>query len=428
MTTTSAHPTPKQGTTYQGILLLFAACMSVLAATIITPILPQLSAQFSDAPDAVIQMIVVIPALLVALCSPFAGQIVDRIGRKWLGIICLFVYAVAGTVPAWAESLGVILASRVVVGLSEAAVITVSTTLIVDYFDGRRRDRFLGLQTVATSLSAVVFIAIGGALGAHSWHTPFFVYFIGAVLAVLMIFALWEPGRDSQSHRDVAAGAKEKLHFGPLVAPLLVTLFGGFTFYILIIEMSYLVVENGVAANDTAKIGMFSAIAAVATAAGGLSFPTIAKIRLGVRVPMIFAFQGVGFILLWVLPGLPGLMIGSIVACFASGFLLPTMLTWVVAKVKFALRGRVTGLWNFSFFFGQFATALIMGGISGAIGDLHASVGVVGIAALVVAVVTAVWLRKDSGPAEHNPNEGADGTAGFGGMTPPTAAVPEVKA
>ncbi|MGO2634441.1 MAG: hypothetical protein ACTH9H_11900, partial [Galactobacter sp.] len=64
----------------------------------------------------------------------------------------------------------------------------------------------------------------------------------------------------------------------------------------------------------------------------------------------------------------------------------------------------------------------------GAIGDLDASVGVVGIAALVVAVVTAVWLRSDSGPAEHSRNEGADGTAGFGGMTPPTAAVPEVKA
>jgi MFS family permease len=273
----------------------------------------------------------------------------------------------------------------------------------------------------------VVFIAIGGALGAHSWHTPFFVYFIGAVLAVLMIFALWEPGRDSQSHRDVAAGAKEKLHVGPLVAPLLVTLFGGFTFYILIIEMSYLVVDNGVAADDTAKIGLFSAIAAVATAAGGLSFPAIAKIRIGVRVPLIFTLQGVGFILLWVLPGLPGLMIGSIVACFASGFLLPTMLTWVVAKVKFALRGRVTGLWNFAFFFGQFATALVMGAIKGAVGNLNTAVGVVDIAALVMAVVTVVWLRKDSGPAEHNPNEGAEGTAGFGGMTPPTAAVPEVQ-
>ena len=71
---------------------------------------------------------------------------------------------------------------------------TVCTTLIVDYFhEEKRRNKYLGLQTVTTTLAATVFIILGGALGVGGWHTPFWVYGISLVIAVPMIFLLWEP-------------------------------------------------------------------------------------------------------------------------------------------------------------------------------------------------------------------------------------------
>ena len=45
---------------------------------------------------------------------------------------------------------------------------TCCTTLIADYFSGTERDRWLGMQTVFASLSATVFFALGGALGART--------------------------------------------------------------------------------------------------------------------------------------------------------------------------------------------------------------------------------------------------------------------
>jgi hypothetical protein len=43
---------------------------------------------------------------------------------------------------------------------------TSCTTLIAGYWPGSRRSRYLGLQTLVATLSATVFLALGGALGA----------------------------------------------------------------------------------------------------------------------------------------------------------------------------------------------------------------------------------------------------------------------
>ena len=182
---------------WQAVLLLAGSCLPVLGAVLITPILPQLSAVFADEPGAevLVPMIVAIPALMIAIFAPFAGQIVDRLGRKGLLIIAMVAYAFVGTAPAYLESLQLILLTRVGVGITEAAIMTVCTTLIVDYFhEEKQRNKYLGLQTVATTLAATVFIILGGALGVGGWHTPFWVYAISLVIAVPMIFLLWEPG------------------------------------------------------------------------------------------------------------------------------------------------------------------------------------------------------------------------------------------
>ncbi|WP_369793951.1 hypothetical protein [Actinoplanes sp. SE50/110] len=51
------------------------------------------------------------------------------------------------------------------VGLCEAAIMTRCTTLIADYWPGPRRSRYLGLQTLLASVSATVFLGLGGVSG-----------------------------------------------------------------------------------------------------------------------------------------------------------------------------------------------------------------------------------------------------------------------
>ncbi|GAA1836334.1 MFS transporter [Agromyces salentinus] len=394
---------------WQAVLLLAGSCMPVLGSVLITPILPQLSEVFGDQPgsEVLVPMIVAIPALIIAIFAPFAGQIVDRLGRKNLLIIAMFAYALVGTAPAWLEDLQLILFSRVLVGVCEAAIMTACTTLIVDYFhEEKRRTRYLGLQTVVTTLAATVFIAIGGALGVAGWHTPFWVYAISIVIAVPMIFLLWEPSRDDRTDAHVAraAGEKVRVPWRLLAAPLVVTLFGGFTFYVLIIEASYLVVGTGVAATDTGVIGLVAALASLATAAGAFTFARIAKLAPRVQLPIAFGLQAVGMLVIWLGGGLPAVVVGAIVASAGSGLLLPTLLTWALSKIAFEERGRSTGWWQTSFYLGQFLTPILMGALAAAVGGLSVAVGVVGIVAALVAIVLGVLLRR---PAVAAPERAA---------------------
>ena len=95
-----------------------------------------------------------------------------------------------GTAPLWLDSLGGIIASRALVGVAEAAIMTCCTTLIGDYYTGRRRVKYLALQTMCASASATVFFVLGGAAGSAGWRVPFWVYAVSLVLAPLMATAL----------------------------------------------------------------------------------------------------------------------------------------------------------------------------------------------------------------------------------------------
>ena len=115
--------------------------------------------------EALTPIVLTAPALVIGLTAPFAGRIVDRLGRKRLLVGALVVYAFVGTAPLWLPSLQLIVVSRVLVGLTEAAIMTCCTTLLADYFHGSQRERYFGLQVVFTTVAATIFFGVGGALG-----------------------------------------------------------------------------------------------------------------------------------------------------------------------------------------------------------------------------------------------------------------------
>ena len=159
------------------------------------PSCPHIEDAFAGTPGvkALTPIVLTAPALVIGLTAMVAGRIVDRLGRKRLLVGALVVYAVVGTAPLWLPSLQLIVVSRVLVGLAEAAIMTCCTTLLADYFHGSQRDRYFGLQAVFTTIAATIFFGIGGALGAQNWRTPFWLYAVSLPLAVAAARLVWQP-------------------------------------------------------------------------------------------------------------------------------------------------------------------------------------------------------------------------------------------
>ena len=376
----------------QALVLLLASCLGVLGAVLLAPVLPDIEDAFAGTGgvEALTPLVLTAPALAIGLTAPFAGRVVDRVGRKRLLVSALVVYAFVGTAPLWLDSLQLVVVSRVLVGLTEAVIMTCCTTLLADYFHGSQRERYFGLQVVFTTVAATLFFGIGGALGSHSWRTPFWLYLVSLPLAVAAARFVWQPVAQQRSARALPA-----LPWQRLAAPVGVSLLGGLVFYTLIVELSFKLDDLGV--ESTGAVGAISAVGSLGTAIGAISFGRLAARGPAVTVPLAFAVSAVGLVGLGLAPSVPVVVVAAVVTGLGNGLLLPSLLTWALGSLSFEQRGRGTGWWTAAVFLGQFICPLVVLGLSDAIGGLGSALVVVG----VVAAAAAVVVRSRTGaPAE----------------------------
>ncbi|WP_030442334.1 MFS transporter [Actinoplanes subtropicus] len=385
-------PPQRQAGPAQLALLLAGSCLAVLGAVLIAPVLPKMQDHFAGVSgvDVLVPIVLTVPALIIGLTAPFAGVVIDALDRKRLLLVALLVYAVAGTAPLYLNSLGAIIASRAVVGLCEAAIMTCCTTLIADYWSGPRRSRYLGLQTLVATLAATVFLALGGALGNAGWRTPFWVYLIALVLVAPMARLLWQPLSGPRPAK------LPPIPWRQLLVPCLFTLVGGTVFYALIVQLSFVLNDLGV--SSSAAIGGVSAAMSVATAAGSASFAKLSRQRPRVLLPLAFGLAAVGLGIVYVAGNVTVVTAGAMVTGAGTGLLLPVMLTWTTNRLRFAERGRGTGLFTGFLFVGEFASPLLVAAFKGGVGGLQPALGVLGAVSAALAVLAALVVPRSSAP------------------------------
>ncbi|MFD5648734.1 MFS transporter [Streptomyces sp. NPDC127039] len=385
-------------------LLMAGSCLPVLGAVLIAPVLPQMRDHFAGVPgaEALVPMALTIPALALALLAPFAGVVVDRLGRKRLLVVATVLYALVGTAPLWLASLGAIVASRALVGVCEAAIMTCCTTLIGDYYSGRQRDRYLAMQTVCASLSATAFFVLGGAVGSSEWRAPFWAYAATLLLAPAMAVFLPKPQQAQNSATPAGPVTRRPFPWRVLGGTCALSLFGALMFYTVQVEMAFLLDDMGV--TDTGVIGLAIAASSVATVVGAGVF---AKAGRSPRfwLPIAFGLCALGFAVIRFAPNPVVLTAGAVINCLGGGIMLPSLLTLALSKLDYADRGRGTGLWMGSFFIGQFICPLVALALASVLGGLTNAMGVFGLAGAIGAAGLAVAARRHGPAATPTPVE-----------------------
>ncbi|MET9509463.1 MFS transporter [Streptomyces flavidovirens] len=385
-------------------LLMAGSCLPILGAVLIAPVLPKMQDHFDGVAGAkaLVPVALTIPALALALLAPFAGVIVDRLGRKRLLVVATVLYAVFGTAPLWLDSLGAIVASRALVGVVEAAIMTCCTTLIGDYYSGRVRYRYLALQTMCASASATVFFILGGVVGSAGWRAPFWIYAVSLLIAPVM--AAFLPKPQSGGEAASAGGSQRPTPFPVrrLAGICGLTVFGAMVFYTVPVEMAYLMDDLGV--ESTGAIGAATAIASAATVTGSIAFTKFSGTPAR-RLPAVFALCAAGFVVM-ALAGNPTVLVaGAVLNCLGTGILLPSLLTLAMSKLNYADRGRGTGLWLAAFFGGEFVCPLVLLALEGLAGSLAAAVGVLGLTSAAAGGALLLFARSGAAAARSAPQK-----------------------
>lgn len=345
----------------QSLLLLLGSCLPVLGAVLLAPVLPRMHAHFADQPlvAALVPISLTIPALVIALLAPFAGVIADRLGRKPLLLGSMALYSLFGLMPLWLESLPAIVASRAGLGLAEAGIMTCCTTLIGDYYQGARRERLFALQMVCTSLSAALFISVGGALGQDDWRTPYTLYGVGLLLLPLMAWLLWERQPAALQVEAETAGFPWKA----LLPLYLFSLLAGVSLFIVPVQAGFLL---GLLHIDSPQqIGMVMGANQLGVMLGALSFRLFHRCARQHLLLLAFLTAGAGGWLMARAGDQSTLTLAVALNGLGIGLMLPTLITWIMSRASFAQRGRATGGFTAALFAGEFASPLVVLALTG---------------------------------------------------------------
>lgn len=381
-----------------GISLLLPITLSTMAIVLLAPILPRMLAEYSAIPnfDYWVPMILTVPALCVALFSPVAGMLGDWFGRRRLLMWSFVAYAIVGVAPVFLTDIKAIIASRIGVGISEALIMVLTTTMIGDYFSGAARDKWLAGQTAFASMSALLFFNLGGQLGAFGWRTPFWVYASALLMLALVWRYTWEPSeRDAGDVADHAPHHASWAGFpmAKMLGIVIVTIFGSVLFYTVQIQSAVGLAELGV--SDPARAGFLTSVASIGVPLGTFVYSRVGRWPVFRLLVIEFSMLAMGFLLMSRAGETTPFLIGCFINQLGAGMLLPTLLVWAMSLLTFEMRGRGSGIWTGAFSVGQFLSPIAVTFAGKQVGGLLPAFGVLSAAALLGAgLAGAAMLRK----------------------------------
>jgi MFS family permease len=371
----------------EGIVLILPSFLAIMGGIVLVPILPQMAREYAGTPQLpfLIQTILTIPSLMVVLCSPIAGVLGDRYGRKRLLLGAMLIYSVLGLSPLVLTSIYMVLASRVLLGVVEAAVLVLATTLLGDAFSGIARNRWFGYQIGGGALVAIPLLSASGYLAQFGWRFSFLIYGLPLIMFFLVLFIAKErAGREGPDHDAGAAGGFPWRHMAIVGA---VSLFASVSFFVLQLQQGLAMAEVGVVSPE--RIGNLTALASIGAPIGTVLFRFIAHRSPSFLLCCGFSGAAAGLLGVAFAPTSGWTVAAIFVGLVGTNIVLPTMLAWAARGLSHGYRARGIGIWQGIFAVGQFISAMIFGWSMSALGGAKIAFALVGASVAVAAVVAA---------------------------------------
>ncbi len=194
---------------WAGLAVLAVPCLLVsMDAHVLNLAIPALSADLRPT-NAQLLWIVDSYAFLVAGCLMTMGALGDRVGRRRLLLIGATGFGAASLLAAFATSPGMLIAARVLLGVTGATLMPSTLALIRGMFtDPRQRTTAFGVWTASFALGGVLAPVVAGVLLRHFWWGSVFLFGVPLIAVLVALGPVLLPElRDRDAARLDTAGA-----------------------------------------------------------------------------------------------------------------------------------------------------------------------------------------------------------------------------
>ncbi len=280
-------------------ILAFIAVINSLGFGIIVPLIYPFTKQFGIN-EQTIGLLTASFSIAQFFATPVLGALSDRFGRKPVLILSLFGTCLSFLVFAWANSLFMLFAARILDGIT-GGNISVAQAMISDSSNAENRTKNFGILSAAFGLGFMIGPAIGGVLSEVSLQAPF--YFSAGVSLLGTLFAYFYLRETNPQHEREKENTSINTFSIPtfiyaLKKPLVGTAI--FTGFLLTMSQFTMIVGFQTFSVDVLKmtalqIGLFfaaSGLAGVIMQLAGVSFITnmISSKALILMLSLIFCF------------------------------------------------------------------------------------------------------------------------------------------
>jgi MFS family permease len=162
---------------------------SVMGVSSIAPAFPSIGRSL-DVSTNQIGLLITFFTLPGIIFTPIFGILADRFNRKVILVPSLFLFGIAGTACALADSFEQLLMFRVFQGIGSAALGVLNLTLIGDLYLGNERATVMGYNGSVLSIGTALYPAIGGALAIIGWSYPFYLSLLALPVGLFALFFL----------------------------------------------------------------------------------------------------------------------------------------------------------------------------------------------------------------------------------------------
>ena len=340
-------------------LILSITITGIVGSTIVSPVTPDIVAELGGG-DRAIGFLVSAVAAPGILLAPIIGVLADRYGRREVVVPCLAIFGVAGGLAAFAPSLGVLIALRLLQGIGSAGLINLAVTIIGDHWDGVERAKKIG-QNAAALTSAILFAPpIGGLLGTFfTWRAAFVPLWLAVVTAAVVWKVLPAGVRHEASISDQLRAAAPYLRTATVAGAIV----AGFITFLLIFGLFLTVMPPFLAREfgaSPALRGLVAGAPAIPSTIAALSLGRM-RIRLGPKTLVAAAAVclAAGFGLISVAPAIWVVVLAVVVYGLGEGVMIPVLQDAVAGAAPGRSRGSVVAIFVGAVRLGQTSGPLI---------------------------------------------------------------------
>jgi MFS family permease len=163
--------------------------------------------------------------VVYTLIAPLFGRLGDRGPRTRPIAIGVFLWSLATGLSGLVRNYSQLLGARALVGIGEAAYVTIASSLLADCFPRRTRGRAFAIFNMAIPVGAALGYIVGGLVREHyGWRAAFYVAGVPGLLFAAWMFRLPDPPRGTQDEGTdgiAAAAAADRQNWWSVYLQLL---------------------------------------------------------------------------------------------------------------------------------------------------------------------------------------------------------------